>query len=640
MKKICCLLVLLNSLFCAAQTNKLIDSIEKATTGQTDTTLVKTYNELTWQYRSVNRDRAIEYGNKALELGLKLNFDKGVAQAYNDMGIIYYDQENYEKALEFYNKAFDIRKKQADAKGMAALYNKIGILYQKRGNFDKALENQQKALTLYEQIQNNIGISYSLNNIGIIHQNMGNYDDALKYQEKSIAIKEKLGDKYGLAGSFVNAGNIWLIKKDYAKTEEYYSKAEQITRTMQDKEYLSNVLNNYGSYFLKTNQLAKALQYVKESFSLRQAQQDNKGMISCMANLGDIYTRQNHYDSAETILKKAVLMADSSAASKPELPKLYKQFASLYEAKGDLEKALLMQRKYSELNDSLYTDDLRANFAELQTKYETTKKEQTIQQQQFELTKKNFWIAAITGLLLLGALLVFSLYKRYKLKQEKKLQAAIIRQQDLATKAIIEAEENERSRIASDLHDGVGQMMSAAKMNLSGFESRLHFENEKEKAAFDNIIALVDESCREVRSVSHNMMPNALLKNGLSNAVKEFISKIDHSVLKVNLYTEGLNERLDSDIETVLYRVIQECVNNVIKHSGANTLDISLIKDADGIAATIDDNGKGFDTGKKEKFEGIGLKNILTRIQYLKGTVDFDSSPGKGTLVAIHVPVQ
>jgi signal transduction histidine kinase len=135
------------------------------------------------------------------------------------------------------------------------------------------------------------------------------------------------------------------------------------------------------------------------------------------------------------------------------------------------------------------------------------------------------------------------------------------------------------------------------------------------------------------------MMPNALLKSGLASAVKEFLDKLDNRVLKVNLYTEGLNERLDSNVETVLYRVIQECVNNVIKHSGASSLDISLIKDKDGIAATIEDNGRGFDTKDRQNFEGIGLKNIASRIGYLKGTVDFDSTPGQGTLVAIHVPI-
>lgn len=135
------------------------------------------------------------------------------------------------------------------------------------------------------------------------------------------------------------------------------------------------------------------------------------------------------------------------------------------------------------------------------------------------------------------------------------------------------------------------------------------------------------------------MMPNALLKNGLASAVKEFLDKINNRIIKINLHTEGLNERLDSNTETVLYRVIQECVNNVIKHSGANNLDIALLKDTDGIAATVEDNGCGFDTTDKQKFEGIGLKNIASRIEFLKGSVDFDSSPGKGTLVAIHVPM-
>ena len=236
-------------------------------------------------------------------------------------------------------------------------------------------------------------------------------------------------------------------------------------------------------------------------------------------------------------------------------------------------------------------------------------------------------------------LLSYSFYRRYKLRQETKLRDAIIKQQDLSTKAVLEAEENERKRIAQELHDGVGQMMSAAKMNLSAFESDLQLKDEAQKTAYEKIVSLVDESCKEVRSVSHQMMPNALLKKGLANAIREFIDKIDSRVLKVDLFSEGLNERIDSNAETVLYRVIQECVNNVIKHSGANHLDISLIKDVDGISVTIEDNGKGFDVAQKTNVEGIGLKNMRTRIEYLKGTIEFDSTPEKGTLVAINVPV-
>jgi signal transduction histidine kinase len=208
-----------------------------------------------------------------------------------------------------------------------------------------------------------------------------------------------------------------------------------------------------------------------------------------------------------------------------------------------------------------------------------------------------------------------------------------------ATAAVMEAEENERQRIAKDLHDGVGQMMSAAKMNLSAFGNELSFKGEDQKLSFERIISLVDESCKEVRTVSHQMMPNLLLKSGLGRAVADFIDKIDRRVLKVHLHTEGLNDRLDSQIEIVVYRVLQECVNNVIKHSGASQLDISIIKDSDGISATIEDNGKGFDAINLNKDEGMGLRNMRARVEYVKGSIEFDSTPGNGTVVAIHIPI-
>ncbi|MCY7293095.1 MAG: sensor histidine kinase, partial [Ferruginibacter sp.] len=185
--------------------------------------------------------------------------------------------------------------------------------------------------------------------------------------------------------------------------------------------------------------------------------------------------------------------------------------------------------------------------------------------------------------------------------------------------------------------DGVGQMMSAARMNLSLLEDHINL-NESEKAAYEKAVALVDESCKEVRAVSHNMMPNALIKTGLASALRAFIEQIETPSLKVQLYTEGLNESNNKNTETVLYRVLQECVNNVIKHSGASNLDIALIKDETGINATIEDNGKGFDTKDKNKFTGIGLDNIQKRIDFLKGTIEWQSSPGAGTLVAVFVP--
>ena len=135
-------------------------------------------------------------------------------------------------------------------------------------------------------------------------------------------------------------------------------------------------------------------------------------------------------------------------------------------------------------------------------------------------------------------------------------------------------------------------------------------------------------------------MPNALLKKGLVNAVREFIQQISGNKLSINLQTDGLQKPIPNHVEMVLYRVIQESVNNVIKHAEASNLDISINQEPDGIDVMIEDNGKGFDAGKITSSDGIGLNNIKNRVQYLKGTVEWNTAPGNGTLVAIHIPIE
>ncbi len=175
-------------------------------------------------------------------------------------------------------------------------------------------------------------------------------------------------------------------------------------------------------------------------------------------------------------------------------------------------------------------------------------------------------------------------------------------------------------------------------MNLNGLVNNYRYNDEHEREKTQNVLSLINESYDEMRSISHQMMPNALIKAGLTAAVKDFLHKIDKDKLKISLETIGLNARLDHQVETVLYRVIQETVNNVIKHAKATKLNIQFLKDDDGVSITIEDNGKGFDLALLQKSTGIGLKNIISRINFLKGTIDFDTAPGKGTLVAIHIP--
>jgi signal transduction histidine kinase len=222
------------------------------------------------------------------------------------------------------------------------------------------------------------------------------------------------------------------------------------------------------------------------------------------------------------------------------------------------------------------------------------------------------------------------------------LAAEMLKQQELRSKAVIEAEEKERIRIARELHDGIGQQLSAAKLNISGLKAAIKTTDPAEVTMLQNALDLLDESVKEVRTVSHSMMPNALIKSGLVSAVREFIHKISTSGnLKMNLEIIGLKERMEAQVENILFRVLQEVVNNIIKHAKASEVSIQFIKHEKELTILVEDNGIGFDVGKELNVTdaGIGLKNIASRVAFLNGEVIFDSYPGKGTTVTIEIPL-
>jgi len=425
-----------------------------------------------------------------------------------------------------------------------------------------ALENYSNANAIYRSLNDTSGIAMILNESGVVYEYKYDYKEAVNRYTMSMHLAEKAGDSLSVSYSLSNIAGVYVIEKKYDLAEI------NLLRCLRIREIL------------------------KDSFSMALAYSD----------LGVAMNAKGDY-------KKAIdyLTMSNRLAEKMRYPELqsnnYNELSAVSQKQGDFQKAFEYFNKRTALRDSLFNLEKTKEIQRLNSQYETARKEQQIQSQQSRIRMQNYLMAGIGVLVILGMLLAFSYYKRYRLKQESQLQAEILKQQELKARAILEAEENERQRIAKDLHDGVGQMMSAAKMNLSAIESELAFTDPKQKENFEKAISLVDESCKEVRTVSHIMMPNALLRNSLGNAIHEFVNKLSNKTMQVHVYTEGLDEKLDSNVETVLYRVIQECVHNAMKHAHASNLDISLIRDKDGISGTVEDNGKGFDPTDKEKFK-------------------------------------
>ncbi len=628
-----------------AQNQHLIDSLQKVLPSVHDTIKLKILSDLSWELKNADKLKALDFAKQELELALKLNGQKAIAQGYNDVGIIYYQRGNLPEALSAYEKSLSIREKLNDQALIASSLNKIAIIYHNMGNYAKSLEKQLQILTIYQNLGNQKYIAFTYNNIGELYNQQDNYDKAFEYWDKALEINKKIGDKYSLGVTYSSKAVVFEKQKKYALAIENLIKGSELFLSTDDYDNYSACVNNLGQIYRNMGQTEKGLNAYQKALEMSIKYDDAHGEAKYSCNIGLVYTDLSNYAFAESYLLKALGISKKNNIRSVERL-AYKSLAKLYIKSKD-PQAMEYFQKYDALKDSIFSEESTKQIAEMQTKYDTEKKEQENQLLSTDnvlkeaiikeqATQRNLLIFSFVAIILLSLLL----YNRYKLKQKGLFQVELIKQQELRSKAIIEAEEKERMRIALELHDGVGQQLSAVKLNMSSLQSNLKLEDEHQKIMMQNALDLIDDSVKEVRSVSHSMMPNALLKSGLALAVREFLNRISHTDnLKIELDINGLNERLESTMETILFRVLQELVNNIIKHSQATIVNIQIIRHNNELTLMIEDNGIGFDVNKVNN-NGIGLKNIRSRIEYLNGNVNFDSHPGKGTTVSIEVPIK
>ncbi|OIR06953.1 signal transduction histidine-protein kinase/phosphatase DegS [mine drainage metagenome] len=570
-----------------------------------------------------------------------LYYSKNIADTTSLNRLINYCFNHFETmpdAAYKYSKIAVVKSKELASKPLEARsITNLGAIEALKGNYPAALKLYLESLAIWEGLNEPKGIMLSKNNIAQIYGYLKKTELEFQFlkEAESIAGQYHYDDELGLIK--LNLSVYYSNKGDFREALDQQLAAIAINLKLNKLSLASLGYSNAGGYLFFLHKIDSAIYFYYQSKKIGEQINDQKTIAISWANLAEAFETKGLTDTAIKYYGNAVAVA-KPISLKDILVFSYEQLANIYKKKGDYNKAFQFTELKQIIKDSILNSTATRQLAEMQTKYETEKKERKISEQQFEISKRNYWIAGILFCFMMIGLVIYSFNRRKQLKQEALMQITLRKTEELAAKSILEAEENERERIASDLHDGVGQLMSVAKMNLSAIENEIPFINDEQKNQFEKVISLVDESCKEVRTVSHNMMPNALLKTGLANAVRTFLDNVNNKAIKINLYSEGLNERIDSNTEIILYRVIQEAVNNVIKHANATQLDITLIKDDATVSATIEDNGQGFDVAELKKKDGIGLKNIQSRIAYLKGTVDWDSQIGKGTAIIINVP--
>ena len=640
-----------------AQTS-FIDSLIKETnkTSIHDSVKIKLYGDIAWEFMGSDMNKALEFANKELELATKKKREADIAQSESDIGSIYNRKSSFDTALIHYYKALSIREKLKQDVKVAGIYTNIATVLMRQSKFEEALAINFKSLKIFEKVGDEVKQAISLGNIGNLYYELEQNKPAEQFYRKSLALARKTNHLITIGNDLVNIGG---LKFEYGvqfdklvNVQEldsaliYFSEAETVLNTINATYNLAAVYNNIGRIYAIKQNHKKALDYYEKALKAREILEDKYGIGLSYINLAETERLLgNNTKCIDYLIKASDIFL--SLKNYLNLKQAYAKLAEAYELKKDYPASLKYYQLFASYKDSIYNEDNAKQMAEMQTKYDVEKKDLELAKNKAEIeTKekqayiKNIIIIAIVVLMLLVAITGFLFYRKKKIEQQAKLDAEIASQKEIRTKAILEAEEKERRRIAQDLHDGVGQLLSAAKLNLSNLDSKITTQTEEQKLAIQNALSLVDDSVKEVRAVSHNMMPNTLIKLGLASAVREFITKLGKApTLKVDLEIVGLDTRLDNQVETVLYRVIQEIVNNIIKHAKASQISMQLIRHETELNIMIEDNGVGFDTNQLDDFEGIGLKGIKTRIEFLNGSVHFDSSIGRGTTVIIDIPL-
>lgn len=539
-------------------------------------------------------DQGIKVFNHTISLAKKNNDKITEGSMLRFKGKAYYFRGTYDSASFYLYKSLAILEKEKSPTELASVYNDIGRFYRKTKDFPRALKNYTQALNIYEKLDDQEGIATIYNESGVVYEYMGEFEEALSRYQKSLGIQIKRKDLVGQGYALEFIGGNYLMQKKTKLAEEFLLKALEIRKQTKDNFAIALNQNALGNLYLVTEDLGNAELYFKASNGIA----EKTGYLDLMS--------QN-----------------------------YQQLANVAEKKGNFRDAYSYLQTYKKFNDSIFNLGKIKQIEELSIKYETSEKDKEILAQKSGILKRNVGVYSLLGLLLFG----FIYYKNYRNKQKIKLQREILNQQDLATKAVMDAEDNERRRMATHLHDGIGQLLTAANMNVD-----MLIEFKADENNFDKILnrtsSILSEAIVDVRTLSHQIMPNQLIKNSLGNAVRDLIEQSKSPKLYIDLKIEDLEENLDQNIQIVIYRIIQECINNTIKHAEAKKITIEISQTEKNLRTIIIDDGKGFDPLKIPKSnDGMGLGNINSRIALLKGTFSIDSAIGKGTKIEVDIPV-
>ena len=633
-----------------AQTNLNKDSLlQQLAVAKEDTNKVWLCLKLSKAIQSSDLPKAHEYSEAAYQLSEKLHFNRGRFKAMLRKAALYRAVGNVDSVFEYNKQFLALAQQMKDTLNMAVGYTNIAESYNDLGDAEKAIELSLQGLAVIEKKGAPELQQDAYDNLQRIYFTRSEFAKSIEYGTKSVQIARTLKVPQRIASSLFNLSVAYNNNKEFDKAIAAANEVISISRADGDDRVVAYGLSNLCDINIKLKNIPAALNYESESLSLAKKVGDRDMEATTLTGLGMCYLQQKEYAKAQEYASQAVRLHDElgNMVGKVSATKV---LADIAFATGDPAKGYAYELFCDECEQKHINQVLSRQSSDLEKKYETEKKETQIKKLEAEKTVQQLTIRQknILNYILIASaivLLVISLlgYRTYQQKQKIQLQRINELETEkklTATEAVLKGEEQERTRLAKDLHDGLGGMLSGIKYSLNTMKGNLIMTPDNAQA-FERSMDMLDSSIKEMRRVAHNLMPEALVKFGLDAALKDFCNDINLSgALKVNYQSIGLEQAvIDQTTSITIYRVIQELINNAIKHAAATQAIVQVSKSNGRLSVTVEDDGKGFDPAILKNAKGIGWSNIESRIDFMKGKVDIQSAPGDGTSVLVELPV-
>jgi signal transduction histidine kinase len=625
------------NLFCLA--NNKTDSLLKVIShSKQDTNLVKIYTQLAWQYYgasdTINPSACL---GKSLQLSEKLHFNKGILDSYSNLAMLYTAYGKSDSAVHYLALCLKRSKSIHDLNVASKCAINLANAYLNQANYAEAIRYYIEALNYFEVLKDQEKIAMTDHCLGIAYYLMKNYSLSLDYYQRSIDIGQKLGKPEGAGYSYNGMGVVHKEMQEYDTALYYLDQSFQLAVKANDQSLLSHNLSNIGEIYSLRHNDEKALEYLEKALALQTELNDQRGLAETHNLTGDVYLRKSDYAKARTAFESAKSIAAQTGLT-DILKNAWKGLSSAYRGLNDYPGSLEAYQQYSDIKDSLYTAESTKQIADMQTKYDTEKKEREnllLQQKNkidnLQLSKEKTQKYILVGSLLFVLLFGGIFYNRYRLKQKNDL----LKEREFRIREVFRAQENEKIKLSKDLHDGVGALLSLIKLNISGIDPG---------GPHDQLLAntkdLAGQALKEVRNVSHNLMPGLLSRAGLEAALAELTEQVNSSSginMKLNY---RVKEKLTPEAELNIFRMVQEGIHNMIKYASATEAAIVLIQDQETVVVTIKDNGCGFDRAIVKDIAGNGLNNIISRAHLLKGEANIATELNAGTTITVTLSLK